>query len=388
MLLARNHASRSLLCIVRHPLFTASIQPRNFKKQQQHTAKMATYGATDPSAFYNSAMADINNGYGQNFDMEEDEFADALEHQGQYDGSNMEGFNTQLTDSKAASGAYDQTHTPSNFRTYNEVPAPATSYQNAPMFGQTNSVQGAKQGYTPFTRPGHYDPLAEPQETINVNKTSASEKHTAAYHDIFKKSSSNSQSQQTSQGQHSSGCSGSRGASTPPATPPPQATQASETEAEAKVQSEQTLGERPWLGPDDLRDVAKPFLREKRWHDKVAHLHPTVQLPSHRYWIGVLNLGQDPKTASKETHFTWMKGNRLTTVETVRNIYAATTMHEGAFMMGGERPEDHDRMEELDLFNDKVVLFKIVEEGTPASKGRRITEGLVTKPTVFITLDD
>jgi hypothetical protein len=322
---------------------------------------MATYGATDPNAFYNSTMADINNGYGQN---------------------------NQLPDSKAASGAYDQAYVPSNFRTYNEVPATSTSFPNPSMLGQTNSVREAKQGYTPFTRPGHYDPFAEPQETINVKKTSASEKHIAAYHDIFKKSSSNTHSQQTSQGQHSFGCSSSRGASTPPATPPPQATQASETEAEIKTQSEQKLGERVWLGPDDLRDIAKPFLREKRWHDKIAHLHPGVPLASHRYWIGVLNVGQDPKTASKETHFTWMKGNRLTTVETVRNIYAATTMHEGAFMVGGERPEDHDRMEELDLFNDKVVLFKIVEEGTPASKGRRITEGLVTKPTMFITLDD
>jgi hypothetical protein len=349
---------------------------------------MATYGPIDPNAFFNSTMADINNGYAQNFDMEEDDFADALEHQGQYDGSNMDNFNTQLQDSKAASGAFDQTYTPSNFRTYGEVSAPSTSFQNPPMFGQTNNVQGGKQRYTPFTRPGHYDPFAEPEEAVNVKKTSASEKYTAAYHNAIKQSSANPQSQQASQGQHSSGCSGSRGASTPPATPPPQATQASKTEAEIKTQSEEKLGERDWRGPDDLRDVAKPFLREKRWHDKVAHLHPDVPLASHRYWIGVLNVGQDPRTASKETHFTWMKGNRLTTVETVRNIYAATTMHEGAFMMGGERPEDQDRMEELDLFNDKVVLFKIVEEGTPASKGRRITEGLVTKPTVFITLDD
>jgi hypothetical protein len=342
---------------------------------------MATYGPIDPNAFFNSTMADINNGYAQNFDMEEDEFADALEHQAQYDGSNMDDFNTQLQDSKAASGAYDQAYAPSNFRTYNEVSAPSTSLQNLPMFGQTNNAQGGKQRYTPFTR---HDPFAEPEETFNVKKTSASEKYTAAYHNAIKQSSSNSQSQQSSQGQHSSGCSGSRGASTSPATPPPQATQASETQ----IQSEDKLGERDWHGPDDLRDVAKPFLREKRWHDKVAHLHPDVPLASHRYWIGVLNVGQDPRTASKETHFTWMKGNRLTTVETVRNIYAATTMHEGAFLMGGERPEDQDRMEELDLFNDKVVLFKIVEEGTPASKGRRITEGLVTKPTVFITLDD
>jgi hypothetical protein len=58
------------------------------------------------------------------------------------------------------------------------------------------------------------------------------------------------------------------------------------------------------------------------------------------------------------------------------------------FMMGGERPEIQDRMEELDLFNDKVVMFQVAKEGTPASVGRLITEGLVTKEIEVIELED
>lgn len=397
---------------------------------------MATYGPNDPDAFFDSAMADLN-GHGQNFDMEEDDqFSDAVEHQTQYD-TNMED-SKQLPDSRVLSGSYNGAYNGIYNGVYNgasnevyapysnfvptppqlpdgKVPigpyagvykgvcddavnelfdSPATVAPSPPILKQTNNVEKAKPNEMRSTMPGspgYYNPVTEPEDTIKVNKSSASEKHTTAYHNVFKKPSDTSQASQASQDQHTFGCSGSRGASTPPATPPPEQQQPAPTssaETNLETKTEPQLSSRPWTGPDDLRDVAKPFLREKRWHGKVAHLHPSIPLASHRYWIGVLNLGQDPRTASKETHFTWMKGNRLTTVETVRNVYAATTMMEGVFMMGGERPEDENRMEELDLFNDKVVLFKIAEEGTPASVGRLITEGLVTKETVVIELDD
>lgn len=398
---------------------------------------MATYGPNDPDAFFHSAMADLDD-HGQNFDMEEDDqFSDALEQQWQYDAT-MGDSKAQLPDSNVSSGSYsrgyngvyneasNESYTPSSTfvptlpqhpdgkvaigsyagvykgvyddainEAFDQADAPSSNFApTPPMFAQTNNVPKAKPNEMRFSmpaRPEHYNPFTEPEEKIKVNKSSASEKHTAAYHNIFKKSSDTSQ---VSQSQHTSGCSGSRGASTPPATPPPpqqqqqQPAPTSSAETNSETKPELQLSSRPWNGPDDLRDVAKPFLREKRWHDKVAHLHPSIPLASHRYWIGVLNLGQDPRSASKETHFTWMKGNRLTTVETVRNVYAATTMMEGVFMMGGERPEDETRMEELDLFNDKVVLFKIAEEGTPASVGRLITEGLVTKETVVVELND
>lgn len=343
---------------------------------------MATYGFSNTESYFDSAMQD----YGM-----EDEFTDALEHQDQY-GGNQGYFQPEFPDNTASNGAFSQD--PSYFSAQN-LPLPvghANQYSHAP-------AQNVNQRYVPFagSRPGHYNPADEPEETFRVTKAGASEKHTAAYHDAIKNVPG------ALQGQHIPGCSGSRGASTPPATPPPP-TQSSEaevksevkseikseikSEVKSEVKSEPRFGSRVWLGPDDLRDVAKPVLREQRWHNKVANLHPNVALAPHRYWVGVLNPTQNPRTASKEEHFTWMKGNRLTTVETVSRVYAATTMCEGVFMMGGERPENEVRMEELDLFNDKVVLFKVAEEGTPASVGRLITEGLVTKETELIELDD
>lgn len=332
---------------------------------------MALFDPNNSNTFFDSAMAELDNGYVPNLDVEDDEFADALEHQVQHD-TNLE---AEIQDGETADGAITGTHAflPT---TCNPLTNGNTAYQ--PNGGQLPEI---KQIYKPYARQDHYDPSIELAEKVNVNKTGASEKHAAAYRDVF------TQPTQFSQGQHTPGCSGSRGASTPPATPPaPSPQSASAHESDAKPAP--TLPQRVWLGPDDLRDVAKPFLREQRWHEKVIQYRPNVSLAAHRYWIGVLNPDRKAATACKEEHFTWMKGNRLTTVETVRNIYAATTMSEGVFMMGGERPEDKDRMEELDLFNDKIVLFRIADEGTPASVGRLITEGLVTKEAEVIELDD
>lgn len=346
---------------------------------------MANFDPNDVDGFFRSAMQELGqdlDDVDQDHEMEEDAFSDAVEHQAQYDGP-MDDYKSELPDDTAAGDALngnssylaptqDAFMSQGNTLNYNHAPA-----------------QNAQQGYTPFafSRQAHHNSYYEPEETAKVNTTGASEKYATAYHNSIKTSFNTSQ-----QDQHVSSCDGTRGASTPPATPPHEATQTSETEAKSEPKSEPKTEPKSegkvWLGPDDLRDVAKPFQREKRWHEKVAHLHPRVSLASHRYWIGVLNPGHKPRNACKEEHFTWMKGNRLTTVETVSKVYAATTMLEGVFMMGGERPEIQDRMEELDLFNDKVVMFQVVDEGTPASVGRLITEGLVTKEVEVIELDD
>jgi hypothetical protein len=341
---------------------------------------MASYNLNNAGGFFRSEMHD--SGAYEDDDME-DEFTDAQEHQAQYDG-NMGDYDIELSNNTAAIGPYNGD---SSYLASTQVPlisdGNVPSYNHAPM-------QTTNQGYVPpaLGHPGHYTHYNAPEHTVEVNKPSTYEDYTAAYHNAIKRPFN------TSQDQHISGCSGTRGASTPPATPPPELTQSSESEAKSEPKSEPKSelklegNLKVWLGPDDLRDVAKPVRDEKRWHEKVAHLHPRVPLASHRYWIGVLNPGHNPKNASKEEHFTWMKGNRLTTVETVSKVYAATTMLEGAvFIMGGERPEIEDRMEELDLFNDKVVLFRITQEGTPASRGRLITQGLVTEEFVEL-LDD
>jgi hypothetical protein len=348
---------------------------------------MATFDPNDPDGFFRSAMQELGqpiDDIDHDHEMEEDVFSDAVEHQTRYDGP-VDDYKSKLPNNTVASDAY-------TFESSYLAPSQdAFMSQENTLNYIHQPLQKVQQGYTPFasTRQAHHNSYYEPEPTTKVNTTGASEKYAAAYHNSIKTSFNTSQ-----QAQHASGCDGTRGASTPPATPPPEATQSSQNEvksepkSEPKSQPKLQSGNKVWLGPDDLRDVAKAVSREQRWHDKVKLLRPRVHLASHRYWIGVLNPGHKPQNACKEEHFTWMKGNRLTTVETVSKVYAATTMLEGVFMMGGERPEIQDRMEELDLFNDKVVLFQVADEGTPASVGRLITEGLVTKEVEVIELDD
>lgn len=351
---------------------------------------MATFGSDDADAFYRSAMLELGqdpDGYDQDhsMDMEEDVFSDAVEHQAQCDGT-VEDSKSELPDNGAAIDAYNVASS------YLAPTQPALLFEENTPQPNYAPIQMAQQGYTPSVlgRLNHYNPYEEPkdaEETTKLNSNGASEKYAAAYHNAIKRSFD------TSQDQHAPSCIGTRGASTPPTTPPLELTQSTDVEAKPEPKSdpkpESKSEGRVWLGPDDLRDVAKAVSREKRWHEKVAHLHPRVALASHRYWIGVLNPGHKPSNACKEEHFTWMKGNRLTTVETVSRVYAATTMLEDVvFMMGGERPELQDRMEELDLFNDKVVMFQVAKEGSPASVGRLITEGLVTKEIEVIELED
>ena len=381
--------------------------------------------AFDPDAFFNSAMAELN---GNQASIQNDggEFVDAPEHQLDHD-TPMDEFVLDPPNSPVVSGDYheayapsssdqemhiqnqinhqinppsnfdqevhienqsnDQTNIPSSFDPGKHNENPISDQVNTPstfdhemyiqnqINAQINTAPEKKgkqrQNLMPF-----YNPTVEPAETINVSKQSASEKHTAAYLSIFKKTST------SSQGEHSTGCSNTRGASTPPATPPHQPF--SGPKADASIDPKPNL--QNYNGPDDLRDVPRPVTRERRWHEKVAHLHPAYALPPHRYWIGVLNPGRQLSTACKEHHFTWMKGNKYTTVETVRRVYATTTMKEGVLIMAGERPKDEDRVDSLDYFNDKIVLFSIVDEGTPESVGRKITEGLVTQEPV--ELDD
>jgi hypothetical protein len=321
--------------------------------------------AIDDDSFFNSAMAELNGNHASIQD-DDGEFVDAPDHQFDHD-MPMDDFILEPSNSLAVSGHHNEAYIPSILDQEMHIESQGSNQiTTAP-----ESKGRQRQNLIPY-----YNPAAEPEETINVSKQSASEKHTAAYLSIFKKPSP------SSQGKHSAACSNTRSASTPPATPPHQSTSAPKTDT--KFDPKPNLPN--WAGPDDLRDLPKAYIREKRWHDKVAHLHPPFTLPPHRYWIGILNPGLVPRTACKETHFTWMKGNKFTTVETVRRMYATVTMQEGVLIMGGEKPNDEDRMDSLDFFNDKIVLFTIVDEDSPAALGRRITEGLVTQEVV--ELDD
>jgi hypothetical protein len=328
---------------------------------------MATFDPDNPDSFFEAAMAELS-GNQTTIPDEESEFVDAPEHQFDHD-TPMDDFALDSSNTLAVNGDYDDAHAPSTLDQEMQIES-----QSSDQVNTTPETKGKqRQNLMPY-----YNPATEPEETINVSKQSASKKHTAAYLSIFTKAPNSS-----SQGEHSAGCSNTRSASTPPATPPHQPTSA--PKEDTKIDPKPNLPT-IWTGPDDLRDLPKPFVRERRWHAKVAHLHPPYALPAHRYWIGILNPGMAARNACKEAHFTWMKGNKYTTVETVRRVYATTTMKEGVLIMGGERPKDEDRVDSLDLFNDKIVLFSIVDEDSPEAPGRKITEGLVTQE--LVELDD
>lgn len=323
-------------------------------------------------------------------DVEEEAFVDAPEHQ-ESEHQNIQNMETGVhsNESNNANHATLPTASPAN------VEEKRKGGNDAFEVAQPDVEHQMKVHSQHRVRRALYDPAEETPVISAVNKSAGADKYRAAYEAATLRASYN-------QGQHSSGCSGARGASTPPATPPPDTKSGFSSQQDIKLETKSGSGshsdvkpevkvsEPPWEGPDDLRDVAKFHKRLQRQHARAVPLLPNlpIVLPEHRYWVGVKNPGRPWSTVTKESHFTWMKGNRLTTVETVRKIYAATTMTEGVLILGEERPEDTDRMEELDYFNDKVILFSIVTEGSEGSQGRLLTEGLVTKEIEVIELDD
>lgn len=338
---------------------------------------MASFSPLEGAAHHQSAteMSDpslnLHNNAGLS-DMENDEFVDAPEHQDDFDQPMQDIFREQMnnTDQQGDGSPYDISNITHMVKDEGEV----------------TTLTGIKEAAQVSTKQSRYDPDTEVKEHISVEKSAGHSAYAAAYHAAISKVSS------SGQGQPSIGCSGAREASDPPAAPSAIPTQQVASGAASGPGSQDKIKpateEKVWRGPDDLRDVSKAFKDEKRWHDKIAPLHPVSNMAPHRYWIGVLHRGLQPKNACKETHFTWMKGNRLTTVETVRKSYEQTTMLVGGvFMVGAEKPEDGDRMEELDLFNDKIVLFRILEPEDSEAAGKAITKGLVPDEQVVL-LDD
>lgn len=324
--------------------------------------------------------------------VEGDDFVDAPEHQDVED-QVMEDGEHKLGDNTDSNNVNYSTHAAPSFPIVGEKGD--DGIDGFEMDAEPDVEQPIESSYQRLAPRALYNPANETPVVSDVNKSAGADKYRAAYEKAMSRTSSG-------QGQHSAGCSGARGASTPPATPPLESKSGPASQKDIKLETKSGSGSQPdvkpefkitepvWEGPDELRDVARALKCHQRRHEKTLPLIPQlpVPLPPHRYWIGVLNPGRRWDTATKESHFTWMKGNRLTTVETVRKIYAATTMMEGVFITGEEKPEDTDRMEELDYFNDKVVLFSVLTEGQEGSAGRLLTQGLVTKEIEIIELDD
>jgi hypothetical protein len=125
----------------------------------------------------------------------------------------------------------------------------------------------------------------------------------------------------------------------------------------------------PRRRPDVKRDLSNILVRHEKFHTRAQLLIP--RLPNHetldwtrRYWIAVLIEGKRPKTNNTEKDFVWMKGNRFTTVATVFHSYAVAVMADPedlALLLGFESVEMTDQMQELDYFNDRLVVFRALK---------------------------
>ena len=196
----------------------------------------------------------------------------------------------------------------------------------------------------------------------------------ADVHNNVSASTSNTKNRATKddfvESEHTKGCTNIRRLSTPPDT---------------------TNGASPHpsgpSGPDPAKDIASDLLRFKRFHDRAVELIPRLPLAEHRYWIGVLNVGVKANNLKQEKDFTWMKGNRLTTVETVWYMYQQTTAIDNfVLLFGYEKVDFKDRVEELDYFNNKKIIFRAVEEDHADAKGRELCSAVIPKEVVPKTI--
>lgn len=128
------------------------------------------------------------------------------------------------------------------------------------------------------------------------------------------------------------------------------------------------------------------LVAHEKFHKHAIQFIPRLPLPAHRYWIGVLNIDRKPKNAKDEKHFTWMKGNRMTTIQTIWNTYQTMVMRDDFVLIlgAGESVEFKDRCEELDYFNDKKIILRAVEMSDAAANGVELGKGC---PPVVVEID-
>lgn len=186
--------------------------------------------------------------------------------------------------------------------------------------------------------------------------------------------------------EHTGRCNGRSGAATPPNILEPRShLSTTSKQANGVVKTSAPAPPPAFINPgprdiDAVRHLSPNFRAHERFHIRAQQLIPRLPLAKHRYWIAVLHLGRKPVNAREEKHFTWMKGNRLTTIETVWHTYQTATMAEDDFalMLGFERPDMGDTVEELDFFNDKFVVLRAVAGKEVNVK--EIGEGVITRP--------
>ena len=165
----------------------------------------------------------------------------------------------------------------------------------------------------------------------------------------------------------------SRAASTPPPSVKRESTTSSIHPATAP--STEPLS----LIPNPVTDLSPAMRSQTKLHIRGKQLIPKLELASHRYWIGVLLAEKKPYPLANltEKHFVWMRGNRLSTIETIWHTYALQTMSEKFVLLSGWEKMAKDIVaEEMDWFNDQVVILRAVPEHTIDAKGRLLGEGV------------
>lgn len=142
-------------------------------------------------------------------------------------------------------------------------------------------------------------------------------------------------------------------------------------------------------GPNIDNGITNLLRNAHKFHEKAFsylsripnHSLPAYPWPSRRYWIAVLLETKFPNQMRSERDFIWMKGNRYTTVRTVRETYLTTAFSaaEGLEIRlgGGEGVDLEDVMEELDYFGDRFVVFRAVRMDEPGRKVAPAVESLV-----------
>ncbi|KAK5738263.1 hypothetical protein LTR17_006140 [Elasticomyces elasticus] len=127
---------------------------------------------------------------------------------------------------------------------------------------------------------------------------------------------------------------------------------------------------------DLVEDVRRSLTQQQKLHDKAKLFTPRLPLDAHRYWICVLHEGRKFSTITSEKHFTWMKGNRLTTIATIWHTHATATLSNNfVLLLGHELVDFKDVCEELDYFNDKFVCLRAVGKDLKQAKGKELGEG-------------
>ncbi|KAI5239180.1 hypothetical protein E4T43_06906 [Aureobasidium subglaciale] len=101
---------------------------------------------------------------------------------------------------------------------------------------------------------------------------------------------------------------------------------------------------------------------DKDLHNKAVKLQPH-HLPAHRYWVAVLMHTVAPQKAKVEKDFVWLKGWKNNTVETMWNEYRnVTTEEQHQILFCGKVPQFTDSLEDLDIFDDKLVVFRAAKK--------------------------